>query len=107
SSRKVLAASSLLLALMLSLTLFAQSGPSIAAISPVSGSPGSFVTIEGSGFGASVGSSTVTFNGVAAAPKKWSSTSITVAVPTGATSGPIVVSVGGTASNGVAFAVSQ
>ena len=50
--------------------------------------------------------STVTFNGAVATPTNWSPTSITVPVPPGATTGPIVVTVGGQASNAVPFAVS-
>ena len=49
------------------------------------------------------GTSTVTFNGTAATPTTWSATSITVPVPAGATTGNVVVTVGGVASNGVAF----
>jgi hypothetical protein len=62
------------------------------------------ITLPG-GFGSSQGTSTVTFNGVAATPTSWTSTSITVPVPNGASSGSIVVTVGGVASNGVGFTV--
>jgi len=94
--------------LTLSLSLFAQNGgPAITAISPDSGVRGSVVTIEGSGFGASPASASVTFNGAIATPKQWSDTSITVAVPAGASSGPVLVSVAGAASNAVKFTVSQ
>jgi uncharacterized protein (TIGR03437 family) len=93
--------------LSISLSVFAQSGPSITAISPDSGNPGAIVTILGSGFGASAGSGTVTFNGVAATPNKWSSASITVAVPAGASTGPVLVTVGSATSNAVKFTVSE
>ena|SRR5947208_1916842 len=94
--------------LILSLSLFAQNaGPAITAISPDLGAPGSIVTIVGSGFGAGAGSGTVTFSGTIATSKKWSDTSITVAVPTGASSGPVLVRVAGAASNAVKFTVSQ
>jgi len=43
----------------------------------------------------------VTFNGIAATPTGWSATSIGVKVPAGATTGNVVVTVGGVASNGV------
>jgi len=43
-------------------------GPNIASVSPASGAIGTSVTINGAGFGATQGSSTITFNGVAAAP---------------------------------------
>src|SRR4029453_16766588 len=79
----------------------------VTSVSPTSAPIGSTVTIAGSGFGASQGSSTVTFNGVAATASAWSSTSVTVNVPAGATTGPVVVTVGGQASNGVGFTVLQ
>jgi len=79
--------------------------PTITNISPASGPIGTSVTITGTGYGTSQGSSTVIFNGTAATPTSWSATSITVPVPTGATTGNVVVTVGGSASNGVAFTV--
>jgi hypothetical protein len=42
---------------------------------------------------------------VAATPTSWSSTSIDVRVPSGATTGPVVMTVSGAASNGVNFTV--
>jgi len=94
--------------LILSLPLFAQNaGPAITAIAPDSGAQGSLVTIEGSGFGASPASASVTFNGAVATPKQWSDTSITVVIPAGAISGPVLVSVAGVASNSVKFTVLQ
>ena len=79
--------------------------PSISGISPTSGPLGTSVTVSGANFGASQGSSSVTFNGLAGTPTSWSATSIVVPVPNGATSGSVVVTVLGTASNGVAFTV--
>ncbi len=79
--------------------------PSIASLSPTSGAVGTSVTITGTNFGALQGSSTVTFNGTAAAPTSWSATSIAAPVPTGATTGSVVVTVGGVASNSVTFTV--
>ena len=79
----------------------------VTSVSPTSAPIGKPITIAGSGFGASQGSSTVTFNGVAATASAWSGTSITVSVPAGATTGPVVVTVGGQASNGVDFTVLQ
>jgi hypothetical protein len=85
---------------------FVSQAPSITSVTPSSGPVGTSVTIAGSNFGSSQGSSTVTFNGTSAgtAPS-WSATSITVNVPTGATTGNVVVTVGGVASSGVAFTV--
>src|SRR5207245_1330773 len=79
--------------------------PSITSLNPASGLVGASVTIAGANFGATQGTSTVTFNGTAATATSWSATSIVVPVPTGATSGNVVVTVGGVASNGVTFTV--
>jgi hypothetical protein len=79
--------------------------PSLTSLSPTAGPVGTSVTISGNGFGASQGNSTVSFNGTAATATSWSATSIVTFVPNGATSGNVVVRVGGLASNGVAFAV--
>jgi hypothetical protein len=81
------------------------STPSIVSLNPMSGVIGTPVTISGANFGATQGTSTVTFNGIAATPTSWSATSIVVAVPNGATTGNIVVTVGGAASNGMTFTV--
>ncbi len=80
--------------------------PSITSLSPTSGSVGVSVTITGTNFGATPGTSTVTFNGIVGAPSSWSATSIVASVPSGATTGNVVVTVGGTASNSVPFTVS-
>jgi hypothetical protein len=79
--------------------------PNITSLSPTSGPVGTSVTIAGSDFGATKGTSTVTFNGTQATPSSWSATSIVVPVPTGATTGSVVVTVGGLASSGVTFTV--
>jgi hypothetical protein len=80
-------------------------GPSITSLNPTSGLVGASVTISGANFGATQGTSAVTFNGIAAAPTSWSATSVAVPVPSGATTGNVVVTVGGVASNGVSFTV--
>jgi IPT/TIG domain-containing protein len=66
---------------------------------------GTAVTIAGTDFGATQDTSSVTFNGIAVtiAAGNWSATSIVAPVPAGATSGPVVVTVGGQASNGLRF----
>src|SRR5213078_719834 len=80
--------------------------PSITSLSLTSGAVGASVTITGTNFGATQGtSSTVKFNGTSATPTSWSATSIVVPVPSGATTGNVVVTVGGVASNGVSFTV--
>jgi RHS repeat-associated protein len=82
-------------------------GPTITGLNPTSGAVGTRVTIVGTSFGATQQSSTVTFNGVQSNPTSWSATSIIAPVPSGATSGNVVVTVGGTSSNGVNFSVSS
>jgi len=79
--------------------------PTIVSLSPASGSLGTSVTILGSNFGATEGASTVTFNGVTATPASWSNSGIIVAVPKSARTGPVVITVGGVASNGLTFSV--
>lgn len=79
--------------------------PSISYLSSYSGLVSSAVMISGNNFGGSQGTSTVTFNGTPAPVTSWSSTSIWVTVPNGATSGNVVVTVGGSASNGMGFTV--
>jgi len=83
----------------------ATPAPSITSLNPASGLVGTAVTISGANFGATQGPSTVKFNGIAATPTSWSATSIVVPVPAGATTGNVVVTVGGVASNGVSFTV--
>jgi hypothetical protein len=83
-----------------------STSPSITTLSPASGHVGTEVTISGAGFGVTQGASSVTFNGTAAyVVEQWSNASVVVAVPTGATTGPVVVTVAAQASNGTPFAV--
>lgn len=80
--------------------------PGISSLSQNSGPVGTSITITGINFGATQGTSTVTFNGTSAGTaSSWSATSITVTVPNGATSGFVVVTVSGTPSNGKTFTV--
>ncbi len=79
--------------------------PNISSLSPASGPIGTAVTVSGSNFGATQGTSTIKFNGVAGTPTSWSNTVIVVPVPTGSTTGPVVVTVGGFVSNGITFTV--
>jgi YD repeat-containing protein len=78
---------------------------SISSLSPTSAAVGASVTISGSGFGSSQGSSTVKFNGVTATATSWKNTTIVATVPAGATTGNVVVAVGSNSSNGVTFTV--
>ena len=50
--------------------------------------------ISGSGFGVSQGGSVVKLNGAPVTVNSWSDTSINITIPPGATSGPLMVSVG-------------
>ncbi len=79
--------------------------PTITALSPTFGEVGTPVTITGANFGAAQGSSTVTFNGVAATATSWVNTSIIVPVPVGATTGNVIVTVDNLASNAIPFTV--
>ena len=77
----------------------------VVQASPSSGAVGTSVQIFGTGFGTSANTS-VSFNGVAAAPTAVTATSITVTVPSGVTSGPITVTApGGTAATAANFTV--
>jgi len=80
-------------------------GPSITSLSPTAGAVGATVTITGTNFGSTQGTSTAAFNGTTATITSWSATSIVATVPTGATTGNVVVTVSGNASNGVSFTV--
>ena len=79
--------------------------PTIASLTPSTGAVKTSVVIAGTNFRSVQGSSTVSFNGIASTPTAWSATSITAPVPTGATTGPALVTVGGQASNGSTFTV--
>jgi len=83
-----------------------SAGPSLTILSQASGAIGASITISGSNFGTTQGASTVAFNGTSAgAASSWTSTSITATVPAGATTGNVIVTVGGQTSNGLPFTV--
>jgi len=77
--------------------------PSITSLSASSGAIGDSITITGTSFGATPGA--ITFNGLPAVPSSWTDTSIVVPVPAGATSGPVLITVNGAASNSLNFTV--
>src|SRR5258707_5529199 len=79
--------------------------PSITSLSVTTGAVGAVVTITGTNFGATQGSSTVSFSGTAATVISWSATSIATTVPSGATTGNVVVFASGVNSNGSSFTV--
>lgn len=80
--------------------------PFISGINPTSAQIGADVTIRGTGFGDTRGTSVVSFNSINATDYTWSSTSIVVKVPTGATTGKLSITVGGNISNELDFTVS-
>jgi len=81
-------------------------GPSIQSLRPTSAPVGGGLVIAGSGFGQSQGSSTVTVNNTPVTVFAfWSATQIYAEVPIGATTGNVIVKVGGSNSNGVRLTV--
>jgi hypothetical protein len=79
--------------------------PALTSLSAVSGPIGSAVTLTGTTFGATQSTSTVKFNGTAATCPTWAASSISCSVPTGATTGSVIVTVASQASNGITFTV--
>ncbi|MBU4490224.1 MAG: IPT/TIG domain-containing protein, partial [Actinobacteria bacterium] len=82
--------------------------PTITSISPSSGSVGTTVTIKGTSFGSSRGTSYVKFNTTKAATTdyvSWSASQIKVKVPQGATTGPVSVTTGVGTSKSKTFTV--
>jgi len=71
----------------------ASPAPVITALSATTGTVGTEVGIEGSGFGSSQGSSLVLLNGLTVTVNNWSASEITITIPSGATTGLLVVSV--------------
>ena len=80
--------------------------PTITNVSPPFGAVGDSIAIPGTNFGNLVPGDTVTFNGTPATIQSWIDTGATVLVPSGATTGPLVVTAGGFASNSFNFTVS-
>jgi YD repeat-containing protein len=80
--------------------------PNIATVTPVAGArAGASVTIDGTYFGTTQGSSTVTFNGTPATATTWNDVQIVVTVPSAASTGPLVVTVNGVSSNSVEYTI--
>lgn len=75
-------------------------GPRISSLSSWWGVPGTLLTIDGAGFGDTVG--VVEFSGSQAAVESWSRTRIVVTIPDAA-EGNVVVTVNGTSSEGAWF----
>lgn len=69
----------------------------ISTIDPPDACEGEEVILSGNGFGSSQDTSMVSFNGVdGGTATDWSETSIVIAVPSGATTGPVMLTVSGT-----------
>ncbi|OQW33082.1 MAG: hypothetical protein A4E19_06980 [Nitrospira sp. SG-bin1] len=83
------------------------SAPVLSALSPTSGPVTRLVTITGNGFSTTAGLNQIAFNGVTATTLSATSTTLTTQVPSGATTGPVTVTVGGLASNGLNFTVAN
>jgi len=91
---------------LLSIARKSPTDVSIYEWTPNAGPAGTTVTIWGSGFSATPAQNTVQFNGTAAAVSASSPTTLVVAVPTGATTGPISVTTpNGSATSAGAFTV--
>ena len=86
--------------------VFTLPNPIISGLAPSSGPVGTTVQINGIGFGASQGTSTVQFNGINATATAWGDSSITATVPLTATSGKVSIAVGGVpTSSNVVFTI--
>jgi hypothetical protein len=87
------------------LTFVTPSEILISGLSPAGGTTGTQVVINGKGFGTGSSGGVVTFSGVAAPVISWGQSSITASVPSGATSGPVIVSVNSKSSNAMNFKI--
>ncbi len=80
--------------------------PAISAITPLSATVGTLVTITGTNFNATPAGNTVKFNGTTATVTSSTAAQIITVVPTSATTGPITVTTtGGTATSSSNFTV--
>jgi hypothetical protein len=80
-------------------------GVLISTLSPTGGTIGTQVVINGKGFGTTSTDGVVTFSGVTAPVVSWGESSITASVPSGATSGPVMVKVNNRTSNALNFKI--
>ena len=91
---------------LLSISRQGSSLLSIIEFTPKSGPVGTTVNLFGTGFSTTPANNTVKFNGVTAAVTSATQTEIVATVPSGATTGPISVTVGAsTATSALAFTV--
>ncbi|MBI4577610.1 MAG: IPT/TIG domain-containing protein [Planctomycetes bacterium] len=80
-------------------------GPAIDRLVPAIGDPGARIEVLGRGFDSTTSGNQVRFHGTAARVISASATRLEVEVPTGATSGDVVVQALGQTSNGMPFTV--
>lgn len=91
---------------LLSISRHVSTAASIIEFSPNGGPVGSAVTIYGTGFSATPGQNSVSFNGTAAAVTSATATQLVTSVPAGATTGAISVTTpAGTATSAAPFTV--
>jgi YD repeat-containing protein len=91
---------------LLSISRQSPAQVSIIGFNPNSGPAGASVNIYGTGFSATAGQNTVTFNGTAANVVAASTTLVVVNVPSGATTGPIgITSPTGSATSSTSFII--
>ena len=94
--------------LTVTVTPTSAGGASVSGISNSNPTTGDTVTITGSGFGSSQGTSNVIFTNNKIAPiVSWSDSSIQCYVPAGSYTGNVVVQIGGVNSNGVSVTVNS
>jgi hypothetical protein len=86
-------------------TVIPSPPPTLTSLTITTGPVGTPLTVIGTNFGATQGTSVLTFNGIVATPTSWSATSIGTTVPVGATTGPVHVVVLGQTSNNLTFTV--
>ena len=79
--------------------------PRITRITPDNGSPGTVVTIQGTGFGSSQGSGKAWIGGTEASASSWNDTQVSATVAAGALSGIAKVQQNGVWSNAVTFTI--
>jgi hypothetical protein len=79
--------------------------PNISSLSPTTGPAGTSLTVNGSSFGATQGTSTLTLNNQPLTVSTWGNAGIVVVIPSGAATGLMIVTVKGVPSNGVTFTV--
>ena len=78
---------------------FTVNVPHITTVSPAAGSPGTTITITGTGFGTTQGSGTIQLGTTAASVSGWSNTQIVASVASGSQNGIAQVVQNSIASN--------